>query len=129
MTSRPNAYHLFFDGNRRVGREKKSNMNETGFPLLSKRLANLPDCEGFIFRGFHRLSARNLLHLEAKLAFLEHRLEQTDTAAKLGDSESLRSLRSWEAFEENARRADRPEKEQMELNEEIRTTLASYRKS
>jgi len=48
----------------------------TGFPALARRLAMNPDYEGFIFRTFDRLSARNLLHLESKLAYLEWKLDQ-----------------------------------------------------
>jgi len=69
-------------------------MTETGYPTLAKRIAGLPDSEGFVFRRFDRLTARNLLYLEGKLAYLEHKLNEADRRAQEGDSEPLRSIRS-----------------------------------
>ncbi|KAK4073087.1 hypothetical protein Purlil1_13136 [Purpureocillium lilacinum] len=47
-----------------------SEADGTGFPLLAGRMALGPDYETFIFRRYDRLSARNLLHLESRLAYL-----------------------------------------------------------
>ena len=76
---------------------------ETGFPALSPQLAINPDDEGFVFRTFNRLSARNLLHLQAKLACLEWKLARADERAARGDKDALRSTRAWEVFEESAK--------------------------
>ncbi|KAH6848244.1 hypothetical protein B0I37DRAFT_159582 [Chaetomium sp. MPI-CAGE-AT-0009] len=101
---------------------------KTGFPLLAQRIALNPDYESFIFRKFDRLSARNLLHLEGKLAYLEHKLDQADERAALpsADNESRRSIRAWEAFEENAADPARPEHMHMKLTEQIQETLKEY---
>ncbi|KAG7284292.1 hypothetical protein NEMBOFW57_010661 [Staphylotrichum longicolle] len=50
--------------------------------------------ESFVFRKFDRLSARNLLHLEARLAYLEHKLDQSDEEAALpsADNETQEAL-------------------------------------
>jgi hypothetical protein len=103
---------------------------KNGFPLLAQRIALSPDYESFIFRKFDRLSARNLLHLEGKLAYLEHKLDQTDEKAALpsADNESRRSIRAWEAFEENALDPLRPEHVHMKLVEQVQETLKEYRK-
>lgn len=98
-----------------------------GFPALAHRIANNPDYETFIFRKFDRLSARNLLHLESRLAYLEQKLDQADEQAIRGDNEALRSIRSWEAFEENAKERTRPEHARMKIEREIGEVLKEYR--
>jgi hypothetical protein len=101
----------------------------TGFPELASRIAVNPDYEAFIFRKFDRLSARNLLHLESKLAYLEWKLDQADEQALHSpDNETHRSIRAWEAFEENAKNDTRPEQAWMIIAEDIRETLKEYRK-
>jgi len=103
---------------------------KTGFPALADRLAACPDYEGFVFRRFDRVSAQNLLHLESKLAYLEWKLDQSDyQAIHIGDNETLRSIRTWEAFEETARDKSRPENIRMKIIGEIEETLAKYRTS
>ncbi|OAA54183.1 hypothetical protein ISF_08410 [Cordyceps fumosorosea ARSEF 2679] len=100
-----------------------------GFPRLARRMAETPDYETFVFRKFDRLSARNLLHLESKLAYLEWQLDKADEqAAASPDNETLRSLRVWEAFEENSKHAGRLEQTRMKIAEDIRETLKEYRK-
>jgi hypothetical protein len=103
-------------------------MERRGFPALAYRIAVNPDYEVFIFRKFDRLSARNLLHLESRLAYLERKLDQADEQAERGDNETLRSIRAWEAFEENAKDMARPEHARMAIVNEVRETLKEYRK-
>ncbi|KAJ4252415.1 hypothetical protein NW762_011015 [Fusarium torreyae] len=99
-----------------------------GFPGLARNIATSPDYETFIFRKFDRLSARNLLHLESRLAYLEWKLDRADEQAMQSqDSETLRSVRAWEAFEENANDGSRPENTRMAIAEEIKKTLEEYR--
>ncbi|KAK3306112.1 uncharacterized protein B0T15DRAFT_534397 [Chaetomium strumarium] len=102
---------------------------ETGFPALARKLAINPDYEGFVFRTFDRLSARNLLHMEAKLACLEWKLDQVDERVAHGDNEGLRSIRAWEAFEESAKHDARPEYLQMKMCEEIKEALKEYQEA
>ncbi len=100
-----------------------------GFALLARKMAAIPDYETFIFRKFDRLTARNLLHLESKLTYLEWKLDKADEQAALSsNNETLRSIRVWEAFEENSKRTGRPESDRMKIAEEIRETLKEYRK-
>lgn len=99
-----------------------------GFPHLARKMAATPDYETFIFRRFDRMSARNLLHLESKLGYLEWKLDSADEQAALSiDNETLRSTQVWEAFEENAKQPGRPEHGRMKIAEEIRETLKEYR--
>ncbi|KAK1754761.1 hypothetical protein QBC47DRAFT_384869 [Echria macrotheca] len=101
--------------------------NKTGFPAFAERLSAFPDHEGFVFRRFNRLSARNLLHLESKLAYLEWKLDHADDKAlNSRDNEALRSMRTWEGFEENAKDESRLENTQMRICEDIDATLAKY---
>ncbi|KAK4454923.1 hypothetical protein QBC34DRAFT_103664 [Podospora aff. communis PSN243] len=102
----------------------------SGFPALARRIALNPDYESFIFRKFDRLSARNLLHLEGKLAYLEYKLDQADKQAlNAADNESHRSMRAWEAFEQNSEDAQRPESAHMKIAEQIRETLEKYQEA
>lgn len=97
---------------------------------MARRLAINPDYEAFIFRKFDQLSARNLLHLESRLTYLEWKLDQADDqAANSQDNERLRSIRVWEAFEDNAKEDARPEHAHMRIAEEIREPLKDYRES
>jgi len=107
----------------------ENTITATGFPAVAEKIALIPDYESFIFRKFDRLSARNLLHLESKLSFLEYKLDQADKQALLrtADNESYRSIRSWEAFEQNAEDPQRPEHARMKIAEEIEVTLEKYR--
>ncbi len=98
-----------------------------GFPAVAGIIAANPDYEAFIFRKFDWLSARNLLRLESRLAYLERKLDQEDEQAERGDNETLRSLRSWEAFQENAENASRPEHARMKLEQEMGEALNEYR--
>lgn len=94
---------------------------------MAHMIAINPDYEAFIFRKFDRLSARNLLHLEGRLAYLERKLNQADDQAEHWDNETLRSLRSWEAFQEKAEDVDRPEHARMRVEREMGETLKEYR--
>ncbi|KPM43270.1 hypothetical protein AK830_g3255 [Neonectria ditissima] len=101
-----------------------------GFPALAHRIAIHPDYETFVFRKFDRLSARNLLHLESRLAYLEWKLDQADEQAALDpDNETLRSIHVWEACEENAKDTARPEHRRMRIAEEVRETLKEYQEA
>lgn len=104
-------------------------MMKTGFPELARRLAIHPDYEAFIFRKFDKLSAQTLLHLESKLTYLEWKLGQADRqATDSQDNEMLRSIRVWEAFEDNAEDKARPDHAHMKIAEHIIETLKEYRK-
>ncbi|GJN74708.1 hypothetical protein PLICBS_008801 [Purpureocillium lilacinum] len=107
-----------------------SGSDGTGFPRLASRMAMSPDYETFIFRRYDRLSARNLLHLESRLAYLDWKLSQADQEAALSqDNETLRSVRVWEAFEDHARDPSRPEFARMKIAEQVREALKEYQEA
>ncbi|KFY34897.1 hypothetical protein V494_06389 [Pseudogymnoascus sp. VKM F-4513 (FW-928)] len=105
-----------------------------GFPRVAQKLASDPDKTTTIFRRFDRLSARNLILLEAELAELEERLERWDERDKLSVEEEVRECHTeWSAFERLAggRDADgelvNPEQAaKMELVLRIRAKLKEY---
>lgn len=71
-----------------------------GYPALSSCMSSDPDDEGFIFRRFSRLSARNLLNLQSQLLSLEAELETIDRESrKIHDV----GLRRWETFEKQVK--------------------------
>jgi hypothetical protein len=75
--------------------------------------------------SFDGWTARNR---KRRLAYFEWKLYQADEQAALSpDNETLRSIRVWEAFEENAKDAERPECGRMRIAEEVRETLKEYR--
>jgi hypothetical protein len=72
---------------------------QTGFPRTAAFIASDRDKTSAIFKRFEALSARNLLHLQGRLAALE--AEQTrldDEDKKLTDRATVRATSSWEDF-------------------------------
>lgn len=109
----------------------ESNNSETkaaGFRALAQRIARGPDHEIFIFRKFDQLSARNLLQLESRLAYLERELRtQDEIAEKSKDATSVFSTECWEGFESSAKNRKRPEHGRMKLVKEISRVVKEYR--
>ena len=108
-----------------------------GFPRVADKIAQDPDNTSTIFRRFDRLSARNLLFLEAQLAELEARQNKSDEqdliAASLTTIECHSDWRKFEAYA-TERNGDgsftKPEQAaKMELALEIKEKLNEYRKS
>jgi hypothetical protein len=108
-----------------------------GFPRVADKIAHDPDNTSTIVRRFDRLSARNLLFLEAQLAELEARQNRSDEqdliAASLTTIECHSDWRKFEAYA-TERNGDgsftKPEQAaKMELALEIKEKLNEYRKS
>ncbi|QGI63817.1 hypothetical protein CEK26_007768 [Fusarium fujikuroi] len=99
----------------------------TGFEKLAAWTASIPDYEGFVFRRFDRLSARNLQHLESELTFLETKLDGLDQeAAASSDVNSLRTRYNWETFEELSKVQNSLTAERMEASKNISRKLKNY---
>ncbi|OBT99590.1 hypothetical protein VE01_02892 [Pseudogymnoascus verrucosus] len=78
-----------------------------GFPRVAHKLASDPDRTTTIFRRFDRLSARNLILLEAEVAELEARQDRFDEEDKISTSEEVRSCHTeWSTFERLATERD-----------------------
>ena len=108
-----------------------------GFPRVADKITHDPDNTSTIFRRFDRLSARNLLFLEAQLAELEARQNRSDEqdliAASLTTVECHSDWRKFEAYA-TERNGDgsfaKPDQAaKMELALGIKEKLNEYRKS
>ena len=74
-----------------------------GFPRVAEKLASDPDKTTTIFRRFDRLSARNLIYLEAELAELEEQQDISDEADANSRSAEVRECHAeWSTFERSA---------------------------
>jgi hypothetical protein len=97
-----------------------------GYAEVSEFIAGDPDNETFVFRRFHKTSARNLLYLQAEILELERRQEEYDR--EQADMELAQAGRRWETFARNAKIPDREgEQLRMELAREIRVKIKEYR--
>lgn len=111
-----------------------------GYAKVARLIAKDPEKTGAIYRRFDKLSARNLLYLEAKLAFLEAeqtRYDEEDSQERqYNKSLELRtSAQSYEYFRQHAedpKFATGPARESLEkrmkLAEDIREATKEYRK-
>jgi hypothetical protein len=107
-----------------------------GFPRVANKIASDPDKTTILFRRFDRLSARNILYLEAELAELEAQqiaFDNQDLAR--ADPTIVESHTSWSKFERHAKEknADGTFKQpgqaaKMELVVKIRERLKEYRR-
>jgi hypothetical protein len=107
-----------------------------GFPRVAAKIAHDRDKTTTIYRRFDRLSARNLLFLQAELAELEALQDSYDSAdLNTTDQAIIDGHSDWAEFERYAKETDnnghpvRPEeKKKMDLALKIRTRLKEYRK-
>ncbi|KAK4963728.1 hypothetical protein LTR10_001359 [Elasticomyces elasticus] len=100
-----------------------------GYPAVASFISSDPDSESFVFRKFNTLTARKLLHAQAELMDLEHRLAELDAqAAASNDHELHLSAREWERFTANAKVRSQ-EKERGALMDEIEVKLDKYHQS
>lgn len=107
-----------------------------GFPRVAQKLASDPDKTTTIFRRFDRLSARNLILLEAELAELEERQDRLDEEDRKSSSEEARQCHTeWSTFEHLATGRDPKgnptnpgQAGKLELALKIRAKIKEYRK-
>jgi hypothetical protein len=120
-------------GNIELSRPKPIN----GFPRVASKIASDPDKTTTIYRRFDRLSARNLLFLEAELAELEALQDQQDAAdLNSADSTTISCHSDWSKFESCANKKDgdgnllhQSQAEKMELALKIKEKLKEYRRT
>lgn len=107
-----------------------------GFPRVAQKLASDPDKTTTIFRRFDRLSARNLIYLEAELAELEAQQDTLDAADAKSRSGEVRDCHTeWTTFEQLASGRDSNgdptnpgQAAKLELALKIRSKIKEYRK-
>ena len=103
-----------------------------GYPALARWIASDQDYEGFVFRRFDRLSARNLLNLQSRLLALEKAINELDSESR---QQRDTGLRRWETVVEGASAANddagqNPElqKKRLRLYDELEDVTQRYRK-
>ncbi|KAL8387349.1 hypothetical protein RB595_009969 [Gaeumannomyces hyphopodioides] len=105
-----------------------------GFPEVSRWIAEDGDGEGFVFRKFDLLAARNLLYLQHGILALEEEIELADTAvfADGGDTAMLRGMRNWKDLVENSKDTTVSEelrnqsRKQIRLHDELKVAIKEY---
>jgi hypothetical protein len=96
-----------------------------GYPALSSWISSDIDDEGFIFRRFSRLSARNLLNLQSQLISIEKELEDLDRESRQTQDVGLRR---WETFENQLKdRSNKLAQRRKRLYDELESKIKSYR--
>lgn len=106
-----------------------------GFPRVADKIASDPDKTTTIYRRFDRLSARNLLFLEAEIAELEAQQNKYDTDDLLAANQGVIECHSdWRKFERYANEKDqsgkltqRTQAKKMKLALKIKEKLKEYR--
>ncbi|KAL3490637.1 hypothetical protein BJX62DRAFT_251850 [Aspergillus germanicus] len=98
-----------------------------GYPALSSWLSRDPDDEGFIFRRFSRLSARNLLNLQSQLISIEKELEDLDRESRQTQDVGLRR---WETFENQLKDAsNKLAQRRKKLYDELEDKMKNYQEA
>lgn len=99
-----------------------------GFASVAAFIAKDQDNTSTIYRRFDRLTARNLLYLQAKVQKLETVLDELDDEdLRTGDEQSARAATSWEEFEALSKTRDREQK-RMGVAGEVEVAIRTYRK-
>ena len=107
-----------------------------GFPRVASKIASDPDKTSTIYRRFDRLSARNLLFLEAEIAEFEALQDEYDvTDLKHQDDMTINCHSDWREFVKYAdekhadgKFAQPRQRGRMELALKIKEKLKEYRK-
>jgi hypothetical protein len=124
----------------RTDPEKAGGHMVYGYAKVARLIAKDPEKTGAIYRRFDEVSARNLLYLEAKVAFLAAKQKEFDIEdsqeRQYDKSLDLRtSAKSYEYFREHAedqKFARGPAREELvkrfKLAEDIKVATKEYRK-
>jgi len=107
-----------------------------GFPRVADKIASDADKTTTIYRRFDRLSARNLIFLEAEIAELEAQLDRQDAEDRRAASQVVLECHSnWRKFERyadekdaNGNPVDPDQASRMKLALKIREKIKEYRK-
>ncbi|KAL2841268.1 hypothetical protein BJY01DRAFT_236438 [Aspergillus pseudoustus] len=110
-----------------VGKDIEEGRIRDGYPALSSWISRDPDDEGFIFRRFSCLSARNLLNLQSQLICIEKELEDLDRESRQTQDVGLRR---WETFASQAKDiANKLARRRKELYDELEAKMKSYQEA
>ena len=99
-----------------------------GYPSLAAFIAKDPDHSTAIYRRFDRLSARNLLHLQAELSTLEKKQDELDRLdLNSDDLDAKDKARNWDTLLARAASGNDDEaKERVKVAKEIREKIKEY---
>ena len=98
-----------------------------GYPALARWIAQDPDDDPLVFRKFARLSARGLLHLQARLVEVEAELDALDEEARSAKSMDVQeALQCWETLSENAKVDDSIESRLMKRLDDCKVVMKDY---
>jgi hypothetical protein len=99
-----------------------------GYPSLATFIARDPDHSTAIYRRFDRLSARNLLHLQAELATLEKRQDELDKQDLMSDKlDAKEKARNWDTLLAQAESgSDDEAEERVKTAKAIREKIKEY---
>lgn len=99
-----------------------------GYPSLAAFIASDPDHSTAIYRRFDRLSARNLLYLQAEILTLEKKQDELDKQDFNGDDiEAKNKARNWEILLARAESgSDDEAKERVQIAKAIREKIKEY---
>jgi predicted HTH domain antitoxin len=99
----------------------------TGYPSLAEFITSDRSKSTVIFKRFDRLSARNLLYLQAELVELEARQDAFDKEDTSADLYGKQSRRDWGVFKEKSEDPlNKRERDRMELVRQIREKIKEY---
>lgn len=99
-----------------------------GYPSLAAFIASDPDHSTAIYRRFDRLSARNLLYLQAELLALEKKQDELDKQDLNSDEiDAKDKARNWETLLARAESgSDDEAKERVKIAKAIREKIKEY---
>lgn len=98
-----------------------------GYPALAAWMNRDPDHETYVFRRFHRLGARSILHSQSRLIALEKEIDDLDDeAGKSDDFEARQSSRRYETLIRHSEDSNRSENKRLEKLEELERRLKEY---
>lgn len=111
--------------------EKDSSIEVTyvpGYPSLAAFIAKDPDHSTAIYRRFDRLSARNLLYLQAELCTLEKKQDEFDRQDLISDDlDAKDKARNWDTLVARAESGrDDEAKERVKVARDIREKIREY---
>jgi hypothetical protein len=99
-----------------------------GYPSLAAFIASDRDHSAAIYRRFDRLSARNLLYLQAELVILEKKQDELDQHDLNSDDIDVKGkARNWETLLARAQSgSDDEAKERVQVAKAIRDKIKEY---
>src|SRR5438876_1255966 len=81
-----------------------------GFAQVACFIARDKEHSSSVYRGYEKLAARNLLHMQSELRELEHRLDIFDRKDAQGGVDSFTSAMDWPLLQDGTQNAGESER-------------------